>query len=463
MAKLKLADYIQIIDRMLERDGLAEVERDAIFNDPINIEMISARFHKRTHPREIIKELDRRPIEAMYASLDETLFDLGYIAEAKKKPTTKTGKDKKFKKVMGEFGKGKLTPYHAKGSLKSKKQGGSKQAHKQALAIAFSEAGMSEAFLNEAGWDSFWDHEDGITVDGQKLKVRYYVVYDTPHNLDLIVSVPASEIEKLGYDPVGDLELWSHGNEYDINVREIDDADAYYLVTGDQTAPPLKWKSEYTKEEFENVLIKQQAIMNKRRKLSEAREIPELTDGQKYAVDFLSSKGLQHISSATQLRRGTLMFKDPNDVWNDQTWNPGTRRYEKSAPTYRHWALYKTGYVRTGNGEKMEVRGKIRAPQYKGGGLIDDDEYMELAHLVAEKINSIKRRESKKTDPEEIKKAEKRASYQRVDELYKMMEEILDNGRVGTEYGTRGSEEEKLKALQKLYKRYFPGLKPFGY
>ena len=68
----------------------------------------------------------------------------GTIYEAKKKPTTVKGKEKKFGKVMKEFGKGKLTPYHAKSSLKSKKQDGTKKEHKQALAIAFSEAGMKK-------------------------------------------------------------------------------------------------------------------------------------------------------------------------------------------------------------------------------------------------------------------------------------------------------------------------------
>jgi len=66
------------------------------------------------------------------------------INEAKKKPTTTKGKKKKFKKVMKEFGKGKLTPFHSNKSLKSKKQGGSKAEQKQALAIAFSESNIKK-------------------------------------------------------------------------------------------------------------------------------------------------------------------------------------------------------------------------------------------------------------------------------------------------------------------------------
>lgn len=45
---------------------------------------------------------------------------------------------KKFKKVMKEFGKGELKPYHANKPLKSKKQGGSKKELAQAKAIAYS-------------------------------------------------------------------------------------------------------------------------------------------------------------------------------------------------------------------------------------------------------------------------------------------------------------------------------------
>jgi hypothetical protein len=71
-------------------------------------------------------------------SLDE------FLNEAKKKPMTPRGKEKKFKKVMKEFGKGKLKPYHADKPLSSKKQGGTEKERKQALAIAYSEAGLSK-------------------------------------------------------------------------------------------------------------------------------------------------------------------------------------------------------------------------------------------------------------------------------------------------------------------------------
>jgi hypothetical protein len=69
------------------------------------------------------------------------------VNEAKKKPTTQSGKDKKFKKVMGEFGKGKLRS--------GSKKGPKVTDPKQAAAIAYSESGQSKnesyraLFINE--------------------------------------------------------------------------------------------------------------------------------------------------------------------------------------------------------------------------------------------------------------------------------------------------------------------------
>lgn len=70
------------------------------------------------------------------------------LVKTKKKPKTKKEKDKKFKKVMKEFGKGELKPYHSKKNLKSKKQGGSEKERKQALAIAFKSSGLDKVREN---------------------------------------------------------------------------------------------------------------------------------------------------------------------------------------------------------------------------------------------------------------------------------------------------------------------------
>jgi len=73
-----------------------------------------------------------------YGSLEE------FLNESKKKPTTKEGKEKKLDKVFKEFGKGELKPFHADKPLKSKKQGGTEEERKQAIAIALSSAGLSK-------------------------------------------------------------------------------------------------------------------------------------------------------------------------------------------------------------------------------------------------------------------------------------------------------------------------------
>jgi len=462
MAKLKLEDYIHLLDRMLERDGLAEVERDAIFNDADNAQMISDRFQKRTHPKQVIKELDRRPVEAMYASLRESLENLGYEP------------------------------------------------------------------LNEAGWDSSWTEENAIKVDGKDLSLTYYVVYDTPNNIQVIVAVSASEIEKLGYKPEGDLELWSHGDDYwhgepededddewweenYVNVREIDDSEAYDLVTDDPKAPPMDWKKEYSKEEFEQLLIDNQVIMNKRRKLKEslneakkkpttktgkdkkfkkvmkefgkgeltpyhaksslkskkqggskqahkqalaiafseagmkkevyeASETPELTQGQQYAVDYLKSQGLEFISTPSNIKRGTLMFKvkDKNE----------------------YWGLYKTGYIRKGDKGhhgyyghppnpktiRMGVIHKIRPPQYEEQGFIDDDEYMELAHIASQKISRARKMEKAKEE------RGGRASY--INTMYKRLLNAAENTTYDRYY--KITDDEVKAAIKKLYKKYLP-------
>ena len=153
---IKLEDYVRLLDRMLERKGLTEEERDKLLNHPDNLDLISQEFEKRAHPTIILKKLNFEPIRVDYIfseSIEEHLvcesmedFVLNEVRKkkGKKKPTTKKGKDTKFKKVMHEFGKGKLRPYHAKSNLRSKKQGGTKKEYKQGLAIAFSEANLSK-------------------------------------------------------------------------------------------------------------------------------------------------------------------------------------------------------------------------------------------------------------------------------------------------------------------------------
>lgn len=165
-----------------------------------------------------------------------------------------------------------------------------------------------------------------------------------------------------------------------------------------------------------------------------------LTPGQKYAVDYLTSKGLKFVSDERQLRRGTLMFKDPNDIWNDNEYkNPWNRKV--TPISFRHWALYKTGYVRTGDGETMSVRGRIKPPQREEEGFIDDDEYMELAELAARKMNNIRKNNPNK----EIQEKLQRISDRRVDDTFSLLDQQL----------YKLIDEERKKVVEKLYKKYF--------
>lgn len=70
-----------------------------------------------------------------------------FINEAKKNPTSNVEKKKKFNKVMGEFGKGKLKTSAGK-VVKDKKQ---------ALAIAYSESGQSKK-VNEMTDENYMSH-----------------------------------------------------------------------------------------------------------------------------------------------------------------------------------------------------------------------------------------------------------------------------------------------------------------
>jgi len=62
-----------------------------------------------------------------------------FMDEAKRKPMTKKGKEKKFKKTMDEWKEGELNIGKSK-----KKVPRTKKGHKQAVAIALSQSGQSK-------------------------------------------------------------------------------------------------------------------------------------------------------------------------------------------------------------------------------------------------------------------------------------------------------------------------------
>jgi len=61
-----------------------------------------------------------------------------FLNESEKKPVSKKGQQEKISKVLGEFKKGELKPHNTDKKLEP----GDKKDRKQALAIAFSEAGL---------------------------------------------------------------------------------------------------------------------------------------------------------------------------------------------------------------------------------------------------------------------------------------------------------------------------------
>jgi len=142
MAQIKLADYILLLDRMLERRGFTEEERDKVLNLPYNLDLISQEFEKRAHPLIIIKKMDMNPIRAEYAMEEcfvyESLEEFT-LNEKKRVPRTKKAKQAKFSKVMHHW---KHEGQHIGKSDKIVPR--TKKGQKQALAIAFSMSGQSK-------------------------------------------------------------------------------------------------------------------------------------------------------------------------------------------------------------------------------------------------------------------------------------------------------------------------------
>ncbi|NMC59304.1 MAG: hypothetical protein GYA51_07985 [Candidatus Methanofastidiosa archaeon] len=255
--KLDLEGYILLLDRLLERQGLSSKERDAIFNDVNNIELISNSFEKRVHPRIVFKQLDREPVHLMYSSSE--------VTEA---------------------------------------------------------------------------------VRGRK------------------------------------------------------------ILSGKQQSELIK-------------------------------DIP-LSKGQKYAVDFLKSIGLHHISTPLQLKRGTLIFLDPK---NNTEWQiSGTGYLRKRDLNKKSWA-----------GPEWQMIYSHFPPQYEQGGkkFLQDDEYMDMAEKLSEKIRGARAR----------KEITFRKSY--VDRLFKLLNDEIKEKLVPlharshyNEWEWEVTKEEAAEAVKKLYDKY---------
>jgi len=256
--KLDLEGYILLLDRLLERQGLSSGERDTVFNDVNNIELISNSFEKRVHPAIVLKQLDLEPVKAMYAS-----------------------------------------------------------------------------------------HEVTEAVKGRK-------ILSPQQQADLIKDIPLSK-------------------------------------------------------------------------------------GKKYAVDFLKSIGLLHISTPLQLKRGTLIFLDSK---NNVEWQISGTGYLRKRDLNR-----KGAYL----GPEWQMIYSHFPPQYQQGGkkFLQDDEYMDMAEKLSEKIRGARAR----------KEVTFRKSY--VDRLYRLLNDQIKEKLIPLH--TRGrynewewevTKEEVKEAVKKLYDKY---------
>lgn len=195
MKKITFETYVELLDKYMAKQGMGQKERDEMFNHPDNADIISTEFGKNTHPSVVVKMLDKDPVYTLHSKVDE-------------KRKSKKAKENKFKRVMGEFGKGQLKPYHADRALRSKKQGGTEKERKQALAIAYSEAGLSEAkevprLSEENSRVVEFLEENGLEFVSTPIQIKNGTLeFYTPYGIYAIFT-QSGYIRKWGYDRWG--------------------------------------------------------------------------------------------------------------------------------------------------------------------------------------------------------------------------------------------------------------------
>lgn len=102
-----------------------------------------------------------------------------------------------------------------------------------------------------------------------------------------------------------------------------------------------------------------------------------LTPGQDYAIKFLTSKGFKLTSSPVQLKRGNLIFDD--SIGNK-------------------WGIFKNGgYVRKQT-PRADRWGVVYRQSDAAGSQLQDDEYMDLAEIIATKYNADNKKQQKEKD-----------------------------------------------------------------
>lgn len=169
---------------------------------------------------------------------------------------------------------------------------------------------------------------------------------------------------------------------------------------------------------------------------SESTEEIGLTPGQTYAVKFLKTIGLEHISKPIQLKHGNLYFLDPIDL--------------------TEYAIFKTGYLRKfpKDSDRWQVMHRLFEPQYVEKTSISDDEYMDLAEILVEKIRKSRIKQEKT----------KVINQSKVDALFKRLDDcILHKNNMAhhasysydKQNNTIGiTDVEIQEAIKKLYNKY---------
>ena len=131
--------------------------------------------------------------------------------------------------------------------------------------------------------------------------------------------------------------------------------------------------------------------------------------------------GLKLISTSKQLERGHLIFKDDMG---------------------QLWGIFSTGYVRKWYGSHgWQVVFRSRAPQYEQKGTIDDEDYIELARILSEKIRKAQ------------SKPEFRISY--VNSAYNTLLREIRNMMLPADFiSLQYTQKEIAEAIKKLYDKY---------
>jgi hypothetical protein len=139
--------------------------------------------------------------------------------------------------------------------------------------------------------------------------------------------------------------------------------------------------------------------------------------------------GFVLVSTPLQAKRGNLVFQNPQ--------------------TKEKWAIFKNGgYLRKWRDSGWREEWGVMHKTYEHGKPIEDDEYMDLVHLLSEKIRRSERTKQRK------KERGGRISY-----INRVYDALRAEAESQTQHGFRrpiATKEEVKAAVKKLYQKYFP-------